>query len=412
MLLALIVGQVGIHAAMAGLRMAAPLQLLREGHTEFAVGLLFAFFAAAPVATAMAAGRQADRHGYHRPVAIAIALAAGGALLAVASTFIEGAPHFALLCLAAMATGTGANTGMIAIQRTAGLTARDATERMRVFSWLGVAPSFSNVLGPVAAGLMIDLGGFRAAYGLMTALTLLTAWAATRVPRARAGTHAPASPAAGHALTLLKVPGMARLLLANWLMSTCWDAHTFVVPVIGHGLGFSASTIGFILGTFTLSVSLIRLVIPLAAHRLDETLVLRWAMWGTGLIFALYPLAQTPWLMGCCAALLGIALGASQPMVMTTLHHLTPEDRHGQALALRSMAINLSSTVMPLSFGVAGAAAGAAGLFWICAALVGAGGWTVRRFPGAAEGVAEPFSPPAPGDEAARRSGARGPGTP
>ena len=135
-------------------------------------------------------------------------------------------------------------------------------------------------------------------------------------------------------------------------------------------------------------------------------------MWGTGLIFALYPLAQTTWLMGCCAALLGIALGASQPMVMTTLHHLTPEDRHGQALALRSIAINLSSTVMPLSFGVAGAAVGAAGLFWICAALVGARGWTVRRFPGAAEGVAEPFSPPAPGDEAARRSGARGPGTP
>lgn len=383
LLLALIVGQIGIHAAMAGLRMAAPLQALREGQTPFAVGLLFAFFAAAPVLTAMAAGRITDRHGYHRPVGIAVALAAGGAMLAVVSTFVEGPAHFALLCVAAMATGTGANTGMIAIQRTAGVTARDATERIRVFSWLGVAPAFSNVLGPVAAGLMIDAGGFRSAYLLLVALTGLTAWTSLQVPRVVPAGEAARGPTPSHALQLLKVPGMSRLLLANWLMSACWDAHSFLVPVIGHERGFSATTIGFILGAFTLSVSGIRLVIPLVAHRLDDTRVLRWSMWGTGLILAVYPLAHTSWLMGLCAVLLGVTLGSSQPMVMTALHHLTPEDRHGQALALRSMAINLSSTVMPLSFGLAGAAVGAAGVFWACGAMVTAGGWSVRRYPGA-----------------------------
>lgn len=363
--------------------MAAPLQVLREGHTAFAVGMLFALFAAAPVLTALAAGRITDRHGYHRPVSISIALSAGGALLAVVSTYLDGTPHFLLLCLAAMAAGTGANTGMIAIQRTAGVTARDATERMRVFSWLGVAPSFSNVVGPVAAGLMIDFAGFRAAYVLMAALIALPIWAATQVPRTRPSSALAVAAPGGRVLGLLKTPGMVRLLMANWLLSTCWDAHSFVVPVIGHERGFSASTIGFILGAFTLSVSLIRLVIPLLAHRLDDTRVLRWAMWGTGLIFAVYPLAHSAWLMGACATLLGVTLGVTQPMVMTTLHHLTPEDRHGQALALRSIALNLSSTVMPLSFGVAGAAMGAAGLFWVCGALVTAGAWSVRRYPGA-----------------------------
>jgi hypothetical protein len=38
---------------------------------------------------------------------------------------------------------------------------------MRIFSWLGVAPSFSNVIGPVAAGLMIDAAGFACAYLLL-----------------------------------------------------------------------------------------------------------------------------------------------------------------------------------------------------------------------------------------------------
>jgi len=63
LLAALIAGQLGLHSAMAGLRMAAPLQALREGHSPWAVGLLLALFAAAPVLLALHAGRLADRLG-------------------------------------------------------------------------------------------------------------------------------------------------------------------------------------------------------------------------------------------------------------------------------------------------------------------------------------------------------------
>ena len=73
-LLALIVGQIGLHATMAGVRMAAPLQALRDGHSAWSVGVLMALYAAAPVLLSMHAGRMADRLGYHRPVHIAIGL--------------------------------------------------------------------------------------------------------------------------------------------------------------------------------------------------------------------------------------------------------------------------------------------------------------------------------------------------
>ena len=92
--------------------------------------------------------------------------------------------------------------------------------------------------------------------------------------------------------------------------------------------------------------------------------------------------------MGCCAVVLGLALGAVQPMIMTTLHQITPAARHGEAIALRSMAINLSSAVMPLAFGLAGATLGASALFWLMGAAVGSGSWRratstrrSRRFP-------------------------------
>ena len=376
-LLALVVGQVGIHAAMAGLRLAAPLQALREGYSAWSVGLLMALFAAAPVLLALPSGRLADRHGYHRPVGIAVALSVMGALCAVGSTFLEGALHFGLLCLSATLCGSGTNMGMLAIQRTAGLTARDATERVRIFSWLGVAPSFANVVGPVALGFMIDWGGFAAAYALMFPLIGLTIWSARQVPVLPRPAPVALAGSQPRVWSLLAAPGMKRLLLANWLLSTCWDVHSFALPIIGHDRGFSASTIGLILGTFTLSVSLIRLAIPALAHRVEETAVIRGAMVGTGLVFAFYPLATSPWQMGLCAALLGVTLGSTQPMIMSTLHHLTPDNRHGETLAFRSMAINLSSTLMPLFFGAAGVAVGASALFWAVGASVAAGSWAV-----------------------------------
>lgn len=376
-LLALVLGQVGIHASMAGLRMAAPLQALREGAGAWTVGLLMALFATAPVLLAMGAGRMADRHGYHRPVRIAVTLGALGAILAVASTAVEGWLHLGLLALAATSAGAGANVGMIAIQRTAALSARDGVERVRIFSWLGVAPSIANVIGPVTAGFAIDLGGFRAAYGLMLLLPLLTLWASSRVPRRGPQTPVATGPRRS-ALSLLEAPGMKRLLFVNWLVSACWDVHAFAVPILGHERGFSASTIGLILGTFTLSVSAIRLAVPLLAHRLRELTVIRSAMVGTGLVFAAYPWAGSRWTMGVLAALLGVTLGIVQPMIMSTLHQLTPDERHGEALAFRSMAINASSALLPLVFGAVGVAVGASALFWAVGAAVGAGNWVAR----------------------------------
>jgi MFS family permease len=376
-LLALVLGQLGIHAAMAGLRLAAPLQALREGYSPWAVGLLLALFAGAAVLSALRVGRLADRHGYHRPMKLAVAVTVAGMLCALGSVWAPEGWRFALLCLAAAGTGMGTNTGMLTIQRTASRAAGSATERVRIFSWLGVAPSFSNVVGPVAAGLMIDFGGFAAAYLLLLALPLVTLVSARQVPRQAPWGATDAEPHA--AWDLLRLPAFRRLLWVNGLLAMCWDVHTFAVPVLGHERGFSASTIGLILGAFTLSVTLVRLAIPLLAHRLREASVVRGAMLGCGVVFALYPLAPSPAWMGVCAVLLGLALGSVQPMVMSLLHDVTPGARHGEALALRSMVINASSTALPLLFGASGALVGAAALFWAAGGAVGAGSWLARR---------------------------------
>ncbi|CAN5707760.1 hypothetical protein BH11PSE8_BH11PSE8_03710 [soil metagenome] len=377
LLIALVVGQICLHSCMAGVRMASPLQALREGHTPWAVGILLGLFAAAPIVLALHAGRLADRHGYHHPIRLAVALTVLGGLLAVVSTAVP-VGEFALLCLGAMCTGAGANIGLITIQRTAGRTARNGTELKRVFAWLGLAPALSNVIGPVLAGTLIDAGGFRLAFAALMLLPLLTLWWARRVP---VETPAPSTAAQRKRSSweLLRSPGLRRLLLVNWLLSSSWDVHSFVVPILGHERGFSASAIGLVLGVFATSVALVRLAVPALAHRLRESRVLVGAMLCTALVFAVYPMVHSAWTMGLCAAFLGLALGSVQPMIMSTLHQITPHDRHGEAIALRSMTINFSSATMPLMFGLAGAALGAATLFWIMAAAVAAGSFPARR---------------------------------
>jgi hypothetical protein len=66
-------------------------------------------------------------------------------------------------------------------------------------------------------------------------------------------------------------------------------------------------------------------------------------------------------------------------MVMSALHQITPENRQGQALALRLMTINASSVSMPLLFGAASAALGIAPVFWIMAASVTLGSSQARK---------------------------------
>jgi MFS family permease len=382
-LLALIGGQIALHSCMAGIRMAAPLAALREGHEAWAVGVLLGLFAAAPIALALFAGRLADKYGYHRPIRVAVSLTVTGGVCAVSATFLQQG-QFVVLCVAALLTGAGANFGLIAIQRSAGRMAHDPTELKRIFSWLGLAPALSNVVGPILAGTLIDAGGFRLAFIALAVLPLANlVWARFVPVEPRAA--AAASARRPSSWDLLKEPGFSRLLLVNWLLSSSWDVHSFLVPILGHERGFSASAIGLILGAFATAVTGIRLAIPLLAHRLREAQVLVGAMLMCGVVFALYPLAHTAWVMGLYAIVLGLALGSVQPMIMTTLHQITPAARHGEAIALRSMAINLSSAVMPLAFGLAGATLGASALFWMMGAAVASGSLAARHI-----GVAQP----------------------
>ena len=362
----LIAVQVCIHACMAGIRMAAPLLALRQGYSPASVGVLLALFSLSSVFLSLPAGRFADRHSLKRPVAISVGFTVFGAGLAVAW------PVFPVLCVSALLSGGATGSALIALQRHVGRMASNHTELKQVFSWLAMGPAISNFLGPFSAGLMIDHAGFRAAFALM-ALLPLASWLMVRKTPELPREMAAESPVSQRAWDLLREPKMRRLLLINWILSSCWDVHTFVLPVLGHERGFSASLIGTILGAFAVAATLVRVLMSLIASRVQEWAVVTGAMAATAVLFGIYPLLDSPLLMGLCSVLLGFSLGSVQPMILSTLHQITPPHRHGEALGLRMMMINASSVVMPMLFGTAGALVGMAGVFWAVGATVAGG---------------------------------------
>jgi MFS family permease len=385
-LLKLILGHICLHGSMAGMRMAAPLWALQQGNSAFSVGVLLALFSLTQVFLSIPAGQFADKHGLGKPLGIGILIAMAGALLAALF------PHFEVLCFSALCMGGATGIASIALQRHVGRAARDVTELKRVFSWLSIGPAVSNFLGPISAGLMIDYAGpmfggaagdqtgFRAAFLLMAALPIVT-WLWIRGTTELGPVQQPADSKAPAFWHLLRDVRMRKLLMVNWVLSSCWDVHTFVVPVVGHGLAFSASVIGTILGSFAVAASVIRVLMPWIAAHLREWMVISGAMVVTAFIFAIYPAMESPWTMGICSVVLGAALGSVQPMVMSTLHQITPPAQQGQALGLRLVIINLSSVLMPMLFGTAGLVVGVPVIFWTVGAMVAAGApvaWKLR----------------------------------
>lgn len=370
----LVAGQICLHACMTGMRMASPLMALREGYSEVAVGVLLAMFALTQVFLALPAGRMVDRYGMKPTLRVGIVMAFGGAVLAVLW------PVFPILCLSALLTGGSTGAVIIALQRHVGRMAEDVVALRSAFSWLSIGPAASNFLGPLLAGVMIDHAGFRAAFALLAVLPLLT-WMWVRGVAERPSKAVLQAVGPERIWDLLRDPPLRRLLIVNWFLSSCWDVHTFVVPILGHERGISASAIGMVLGTFALAATLIRLSLPLVAARFKEWQIITTAMLMTGLLLALYPFTSTAWMMGLCSGLLGLSLGAVQPMVMSTLHQITPERRQGEALGLRLMTINASSVLMPMLFGATGSLIGIAGVFWCVSVCVTAGArlaWQLR----------------------------------
>lgn len=355
------------HIALTGARIATSLYALSLHASEFTVGLLIALFAVLPMIFAVPMGRLIDRIGIRKPMMWGcISIAIGCAIPSVAS----GLP---VLYPAVVLIGTGFMAIHIGSQHAVGAMSSVETRPVN-FGWLALAFSVSSFLGPVIAGFVIDHVGFRVAYSIccgfaILAIGLVNADDPDRIRMIGQDRNKKS----GSTLDLLRDPEMRRIYLVGILLASAWDLFNFVTPIYGTRMGFSASTIGLVLGCFSIATFTIRLAMPWIARYCTEWQVLTAALVLATMSYAMLPFMQQPASMMAVAAALGLALGSSQSNVLTLLHHAAPVGRAGEAIGIRATIGNTCQVVLPIAFGAAGATLGLFTVFWGIGAMIGTG---------------------------------------
>jgi len=372
-LTSLIVLGIANHVVLAGSRVAVSLDALSRGASAFTVGVLMALYALLPMLFAISAGRLSDRVGMLRQMTVGSAGLVIGAALPV---IVPGLPA---LFVSAALVGVSFMTFQVSAQKATGGLGGPA-DRARNFSLLAMGYSISGFIGPLIAGFTIDHGGYRIAFAALAIIPVLTTFYLARgrlhIPRSETTAAAPAS---GGVMALLRQRALRRVFTINVLYSGAWDLHTIMIPVYGASIGLSASQIGAVLSTFAGATFVVRVIMPKLMRWRTEQQVLTFALLLAGVVYVLFPLAKSAWILGTLSFVLGLGLGTGQPMVMSLLHTHAPPGRIGEAVGIRMSIVQTSAVAVPLLFGALGTTLGLAPVFWSVGVFLTGGGLLSRR---------------------------------
>lgn len=361
------------HIAFAGSRVTVSLYAIHLHASPFTIGLLMALYAFLPALLSISVGRLIDRIGVRVPMIVGSLLMVFGTLAPVLLNGIN-ALYFAsaLIGTGFMVIGVGGYQ-VVGEQST-------AEQRPAHFSLLALGFSVSGFSGPMIAGFAIDHLGHAQSFLMLAAFAFTPAivLAVNRVRLPRPHGHAE-RPSESAVMDLLRNSDLRRIYIAVALFSVAWDVYIFAIPVYGYGIGLSASQIGLIMGSFAAATFAIRLAVPFIARNVKPWPLMMASSLVAAASYFLIPLAANALILMALLFLLGLGLGAPQPVVLSLLHETAPPGRGGEAVGVRILLINLSQTVMPLVFGALGAALGIVPVFWLTALCLTAGGWLAHK---------------------------------
>jgi predicted MFS family arabinose efflux permease len=354
-----------------GSRMIATLFAIQLGANPFLVGLLISAYSVLPLLLSVYSGRASDRYGARYPML-------AGALASAVGTLLPAlVPSLGILYLSAVLVGTGFIFFNVSVQNLAG-SLGPPEQRTRNFSTLALGYASGHLVGPLVAGLSIDHLGHSAAYACLTALGLVPVLlvACNR----RLDTPARASRERHSTFDLLRVPALRRVIIVSGLTATGWDLYLFYVPIYGHGIGLSATTIGTILGAFAVATFILRIVLPVLTRRFGLERVLATALALSAIMFLPFPFIEFVPALLMLSFAMGLAMGCGQPLTLNLAYNRAPPGRSGEVAGLRLTVNNITHLGLPVVAGAMGAAFGAITVFWIAAGILGACSYLTRRF--------------------------------
>ncbi len=362
-----LIGFVGVNAA----RVVLQLYGLELGATPTEVGILVALYYVCPLLLSLPAGAWGDRYGPRWPLLFSSVCGTCGLIIPY---FVHTLPA---LYIAATLSGLSFAFFLVIVQNLVGILSAPE-KRAQNFGNFSLVGATANFIGPLVAGFSIDHFGYPIACIIAAALALATGamlliWG--QALPAGGGHHA--APRA-RIMDTLTDPPVVRILAIGSLVQLGTDLFQFYIPVYGVGIGLSASAIGSLLAIFAAASFIVRFALPRLVKRLGEDRLLAYSFGLAAVGFALIPLFHNLALLALVSFLFGLGTGCGQPLATMMMFSRAADGRSGEALGLRLTANNLIRVIAPAVFGVVVSAFGLPPVFYINAAMMGAGAFISR----------------------------------
>ncbi|MFD7132473.1 MFS transporter [Streptomyces sp. NPDC059894] len=397
-LLRLVIAFVFAQGAVSMARPAVSYRALALGADERAVGVIAGVYALLPLFAAVPLGRRTD-HGRCAPLlSVGVVLISGGCALSGAAGSLW------TMALWSGVMGLGHLCFVIGAQS---LVARRSAphEQDRNFGHFTIGASLGQLVGPIAAGLVVggpDMAGSSAlallGAGAVAAFAFTSLWrlehrATAPGSRTGPGDRVPVA-------RILRARGVPAGILVSLAVLSASDILTAYLPVVGEHRGIAPAVVGVLLSLRAAATIACRLVLTSLLRLLGRRALLTVTCLLAALLCAGIAVPVPVWGLAVLLVALGFCLGVGQPLSMTTVVQAAPDGARSTALALRLTGNRLGQVAAPAAAGLVAGVAGVAAPFVMLGALLLLSSGVALRSPGAARGGPEPRAVPRP-----RRSG-------
>jgi len=353
-------------------------RLLALGAGPREVGYVAAAFAVVPVFLAIPLGRFADRRRSETLLVFGAGLLAAGCVALAFGTGVWS------LAAASVVLGVGHLSLMLGVQNAIAAESHEGQHDAR-FGVFTAVVSAGQLVGPLLGGAILSGGG---ALRPATTEALLAAGGlggvgvlcAVRASMLRSAVvDVPEPVLRGTIRRMMRTRGVPAGIFASVAVLSCVDVFTAYMPVLGQRTGIAPGVVGALLAlraaaSIASRLGITSIVLRVGRNRLitSSAVVAALAVVGVTMTHDLVVIALL-------IAVAGFMLGFGQPLTMTMVVLLVPENARATALGLRLTGNRIGQAATPAAAGVVAGAAGVSSVFWLLGGILVASAVAVAR---------------------------------
>lgn len=358
----LLIHAVLLQAATFVLRPMTSYRAIELGAPVFWLGALSACFALVPLLIALPIGRATDLVGEGPILRVGAAL-----MLLSAIAYFVFRDSILGLAVGSVILGTGQLLSVVGEQA---MLANKAPRGQydSTFGHYTFAAALGQTLGPALIVLVGGSGAYPDATTVLFAAIVLTLLLGVSTVWIRADSptllRRPAMTAASIG-DVLRLPGLARALIASSIVLSAVDILVVYLPAVGLERALPAAVIGTLLAIRSGASMVSRFFLGDLARRLGRRRLLVSSIVTSATAMALLAAPMPVVGLAILVAIGGFALGIGQPLTMSWLAEASPSGLRGTAMSLRLAGNRLGQTIVPASIGLVATTVGVAGVMGV-----------------------------------------------